>query len=323
MSTRIILYLKKSIDVVKCFNFFGASLSSASRQRMEWERDYYSDVTWIFDVDISYRHAVTIEYLSLLPDIIKDDDGYWCGDFFITCDNLHGSLTAKLIALTLAKYLYTTFGCETAGVDTLHPFSFFYGSNGLVAGENSFIYSLGQYPFPENSKHYFSHLYARAPKMKDINETLKKYNFIIHFHPDTNIEYVKNVYHFVKNHHHPDMSLVPQTGNYIVDAYFIGPVLITLLKDCWSYNLSVLEASNFSMALSIIQSEWSDVLIRSTMDICERIKTPKGYCMVTTGEGDVLFILKNNTYYISEEWRDYFSKYPLASDRIMVGEFGG
>jgi hypothetical protein len=159
--------------------------------------------------------------------------------------------------------------------------------------------------------------------MKDINETLKKYNFIIHFHPDTNIEYVKNVYHFVKNHHHPDMSLVPQTGNYIVDAYFIGPVLITLLKDCWSYNLSVLEASNFSMALSIMQSEWSDVLIRSTMDICERIKTPKGYCMVTTGEGEVLFILKNKTYYISEEWRDYFSKYPLASDRIMVGEFGG
>jgi hypothetical protein len=172
------------------------------------------------------------------------------------------------------------------------------------------------------AEYHFSHLSALAPTLKNSDCLAKEtFDFVIHVSPNvTNedaVEYFKSCGTNNKKQDYPTSLQLPEINQYVSGGFFIGPIKATIQYNCWSYHLPVSEKPIITVAFST-PTEWIDALICYIVYILQPDFLNVGSHMVTTGTGEVMFICKNQEYFISEEWKSYFSKHPLSVDSYTI-----
>ncbi len=103
------------------------------------------------------------------------------------------------------------------------------------------------------------------------------------------------------------------------DAAF-GPIQIKIRKPEWKAYRPHAELI-WNTAISFhCEKSWNDVRMIHALEQCSNLyELIGGYYLVKEDHGDLGFIVKENKLILPEQYRDYFSKFPIAFDHITYG----
>lgn len=243
------------------------------------------------------------------------------GYLTITTEYQYHFFVTHLIALAIAKYVVTDL--KGGAFCTDGEWSFFYDQNGLTLTSNW----LNPYRFPPTSTHRFENLtHTKYDHLRNISQNFNNStDIVIHVLEDF---FDDRWYEYLYNDDHPEKDTLPPKGQFISYALPIGYLLLTVQKKAWQYHQTIQNDYPISFHFRA-SAAWRDVMILQIMANCvygnfysngqynEIIDKP---IIVSTGDGEIIFLFKQNEFVINSKWQKYFSKFPIGVDEYCIDD---
>lgn len=253
-----------------------------------------------------------------------DKHHYWGTYVIIDCQQRYYAPMIFLIGLTIAKYVSVELKGATFFTDNDGYSRFLYGQEGLVLSYDF----LNHYYFPASSSHRFEDFsLSQYGKLQNISHVFNESSdIVIHLLDDFIDDKWLN---YFLNDDHPQKNTLPKPNQYIHYSLPVATSLLTIQKNAWQY--SPFFKNEYPIALHYrIPYAWRDVMILQILLDCssgafytygiEDIAYNTKQLIVSTGDGEIIFLFKQNEFVINSKWQEYFSKFPIGVDEYCIDD---
>lgn len=232
------------------------------------------------------------------------------------------SAVMHMIGMTIAKYVVSEFKGDAFLTDSVY--AFFYGVDGLFLTSN---WLNKGYPFPRENTHHFVDLSAKYGRLHNISQVFNEpSDIVVHLLED----FITNEWCKCRsNDYHSEIHSLPKINQYVSHAFCVATYQLVIQKDAWNYGDHF--DTQYPVTLHYRTSpEWRDVMIRHILGNCagkdfhiDDIKSSiydNKNIIVTTGDGDIIFLFKQGEFIINKNWQNYFSKFPLIVENYTIDD---
>lgn len=251
-----------------------------------------------------------------------DKSNYWSTYVIIDCQLNAYLHVIRLIGLTIAKHVASELKGEAFLTDG--ECSLYYGTEEIVLTSNW----LRNYSFPLTSTQRFEGFaFSQYGKLQNISHVFNESSdIVIHLLDDFIDDKWLN---YFRNDDHPQKDTLPKPNQYIRYSLPVATSLLTIQKNAWQYGSYFQD--EYPIALHYrIPDTWRDVMILQILLDCssgafytygiEDIAYNTKQLIVSTGDGEIIFLFKQNEFVINSKWQEYFSKFPIGVDDYSIDD---